>query len=142
MKKGLIMVGVAFLIATVMIASANYLVVSKQSMEKSDVYKMKIDAVLNRHNDVKWIINKSVEEARSEATTCTEFAVEISDYLSTAFSQQHLENEWSVGSAQIESEAHSITENCPEVTVEVNYTVTSKEMDISKSTVFTETYTY
>lgn len=145
MKKGLITTGIALLISVTLIASVNYLVIGNQDQNQANVVKIKIDAVNNRHNDVQWVITKSVDEAISNhPDNCTKAADETDNYLDTAFSDNHMNNEWKKGSAYLKDESHTVSDtNCPKnFTVTVEYTVMNNGGTVNKSETFEETYLF
>lgn len=141
MKRALVITGLAFMIGMILLASSNYLIVGRQFKSSSNIDKMKIDAVLNRNQDVRWVINRSVEEAKNESSNCQSFAGNLSQHLDNAFSTTHMENEWKTGPANLVSEKHSVVDSCPDsVELELNSTTESSDGDIHKELKLQKSY--
>ncbi len=140
MKKGLVITGLAFIIAVIVIASANYLVISNQNKNKANVVKMKIDAVTNRNQDIKWIINNTVEEGINQGSNCTETTQIIKNNLQQAMA----DNLTNIG--PVKTQTYSLgTDNstCPyNFTVNLEYNVKTNNENISIERTFSENYNY
>ncbi|MFW5902311.1 MAG: hypothetical protein ACOCTT_00275 [archaeon] len=140
MKKALIITGVAFIIAVILLASANYLILGREKRERADQYKMKIDTVTNRHFDTQWIINRTVEEALEEKSeNCTEAVEMIEENLGQALNDDLM----NVGSVEFGLNSLSVGDQCPDgFTVDVDYTVESDDNSISKTEDFERYYSH
>jgi len=140
MKKGLVITGLAFLTGILLIASANYLILSREKREMGATYKMRIDAVANRHFDAQWIIHSAAEEALNG--DCEDAADDAEDNIEDALESE----EMSTGSVQFSLENVNTRVNYDEdddptsFTVEVEYEVNSETHSIRKHEEFEETY--
>lgn len=141
-QKGLIITGLAFLIALILIASVNYLMLGTQKENQANIVKMQIDAVNNRHQDALGVVNKSIEEAHDNAENCTEFYKNTETYLNESFNNQAI---WNTGEANMPSQSHSVENQCDQdnqITVKVDYTIKTNEEEIQKTTELEETHPY
>jgi len=142
MKKGLVITGLAFLIGIVLIASANYLILSREKREEASTYKMRIDAVGNRHFDAQWIIDSAAREAVDESNNCTHAAEIAEDYIEDALESE----EMNTGPVTFNFESSNIgmgyddDEDEEYLSVGVTYRVNSEEKEIEKRTTFSENY--
>ncbi len=136
MKKGLILTGLMFIMALILIASANYVVIGDLAQEEAIKQKMEIDTVINRQQETHVIIEKAIEDGINQGEDCNDAASKIESYINSALNNNLMEQ----GPITF---GHTLTvnNNCPStITIEVEYTINTDTVE--RKTQFTKTIDY
>lgn len=138
MNRGLIITGLAFIIAVVLIASVNYVVIGRQSQEEAVKQKMKIDAVIDRNHETYLIIEEAVQDGMGDSADCPSAANVIENYINTALDSGTIDT----GPVNVEGTAMVDGSTCPDIQVNVDYTVETDDGDVHKERSYSKTFTY
>lgn len=140
MKRALIITGTAFIIAVILLASANYLILGREKRERADQYKMQIDTVLNRHFDAQGIINSTIEEAMEEESENCTLAIDMAEEnLEEALTHQLMDN----GPVNFDLDSLNIEDDCPSgFTVNLGYSVESEDQSVVKTEEFEKYFSH
>lgn len=138
MNRGLIITGLTFLLALILIASVNYIVIGRQSQEEAVKQKLKIDAVIDRNHETHMIIEEAVQDGMGDSPDCPTAASAIENYINIALDSGTIDT----GPVNVEGSASVDSSRCPDIQVNVNYIVETDDGDVHKERSYSETFTY